>query len=341
MKDKYALQAFEVEDIHTRKNFTYVYNPYDQSVEMYDTSRDVGRKLIGRKNKEFHEDCETAYEFYQHLYKKSFEIDPDRPIVFLGYVNPFSIQPLAEMEDWDESKNIENYKEIITRLDWIHKFFSSSISDNYIKELVQKDTYIAGGAIASLIHYDRPKDYDLFFTNKESMNKVIQYFVNQHNIRFAGTNKKNKINTIIDENGKIKLLQSREFVVSDDEDNKEMNPVVFSSRAISFPNRIQLIIDADDEETKTYHRFDFVHSMSNYVPKDNTLNVPEYVLRVIENNELVYNIQGTNPVGSARRLLRFIERGWKISRKEHNKLLRNVSELKIEQSELWDEEYVF
>ena len=51
MQDRFTYQAFEVEDLHARLNYTYVYNPYDQSVEMYDTNVAGGKKLVGRRYK--------------------------------------------------------------------------------------------------------------------------------------------------------------------------------------------------------------------------------------------------------------------------------------------------
>ena len=343
MEDKFTYQAFEVEDIHARENYTYVYNPYEQSVEMYDTSRNVigGKKLVGRKVKEFNEQCETAYDYYKYLHAQSHTIDPERPVVILGYVHPETIYPIAEMEEWDESKRIKRYKRVVEELSKVHTILTNSIKDNKIRELIREHTYLAGGSIASLINGVKANDYDFFFNDKEAMNKVIQWFVDRHNIKYAGTNKKYKINTFINDKGKIQLSTSREFVMSDEQDNKEMEPCIFSSRAISFPGRIQLIIDSDDEESKCYQRFDFVHSMGNYHPQTDKLNVPEYVLKLIEYKKLIYNVQGTNPVGSARRLLKFAERGWFIDRHEHNKLLRNIAKLNTESSELWDEEYVF
>ena len=117
MEDKFTYQAFEVEDLHARENYTYVYNPYDQSVEMYDTSRNEAggsiKKLVGRKRDEFPGDCETAYDYYKSLHEEAHKIDPERPVVILGYVHPETIYPLAEMEEWDESKKIHNYKDCL------------------------------------------------------------------------------------------------------------------------------------------------------------------------------------------------------------------------------------
>lgn len=93
-------KAFEVEDINTRKNYTFVLD--EDRVFMYDTSRGSGNNLMTimpYDNAEpekslFPFGCDTAEEYYNHIYKKSLGEESTFPIYFLGYVDPETFQPL-------------------------------------------------------------------------------------------------------------------------------------------------------------------------------------------------------------------------------------------------------
>lgn len=341
LRNKYTWQAFEVEDIGRRENYTFEYNPYDQAVNMYDTSRGVGKKLKMRKTKEFPFECETAYDYFKYLCEKSLKFEPDNDIYFLGWVHPVTVQPLAEMKKRSLKNEINNYDEIKSKLKGKHKEFCKTIKDIKIRKLFRKHAYIAGGAIASLIKGEEPKDYDYFFDNKEVLEKVLRYYVDRHNAMYEGTNNDYKL-TVNNTGGKVGLFLNKEYVPSDEENNKHMNPVLFSRYAISFPKGYQIIIDNDNNECKSVDRFDFVHTMGYFHPYQNKLVVKEETLAAIKYNKLIYNYQGTNPIGSAKRLLRFVKRGWEIDNKEYIKLLKKIS--KINHDDVFDlegEEYFF
>lgn len=340
MNDRYTYQAFEIEDVERRENYTFVYNPYDQSVELYNTSRNVGRQLKTRHTRNFPFEQETAYRYFKYLYNKATGMK-DHPFYFLGWVHPDTIEPLAEIKKNRYMKEIKDASELKQMLRDKHKEVCKSIKDYKIRKLFRKNTYIAGGAVASLIRGEKPKDYDIFFKDKETMNKIIKYYVDSHNARHSNTNSDNTIRTFETDYGELKLMLSREYVASDEENNEYMNPIVFSNRAITLPNDIQIITQADDD-VSIIESFDYVHTMCAYYPYENKLFIKEEALRAIQRNELIYNMQASNPVGSAKRLLRFLGRGWKLSNKEHMKLLKavkyNTTDLHFEHE---DEEYIF
>jgi hypothetical protein len=62
-----------------------------------------------------------------------------------------------------------------------------SIKDEEVKKLVSKNTIITGGSIASMINNEKVKDFDVYFTNRETAIKVAKYYVGQfdtdHTIR--------------------------------------------------------------------------------------------------------------------------------------------------------------
>jgi hypothetical protein len=52
-----------------------------------------------------------------------------------------------------------------------------SIGDEEVKKLVKKNTVITGGCIASMINNEKVNDYDVYFTNKETVLAVAKYYI--------------------------------------------------------------------------------------------------------------------------------------------------------------------
>ena len=60
--------------------------------------------------------------------------------------------------------------------DWI-----KSIDDEVVKKDIQENTIITGGAITSLLLNEDPKDFDVYFTNKQTVKRVAKYYVEKFN----------------------------------------------------------------------------------------------------------------------------------------------------------------
>lgn len=56
-----------------------------------------------------------------------------------------------------------------------------TISDPTVKELVQRDVFVTGGSIASLLLGENINDYDVYFKTKEATLAVAKYYVDQFN----------------------------------------------------------------------------------------------------------------------------------------------------------------
>lgn len=63
--------------------------------------------------------------------------------------------------------------------------FLASIEDQAVRDLVQKNTIITGGAIASMLLGEQVNDFDLYFTDKATVRAVADYYVK----RFSPKNK--------------------------------------------------------------------------------------------------------------------------------------------------------
>ena len=56
------------------------------------------------------------------------------------------------------------------------KEFAESITDEAVRELVLKNTIITGGSIANMLVGEPVNDYDMYFTNKETVLAVANYY---------------------------------------------------------------------------------------------------------------------------------------------------------------------
>lgn len=62
-----------------------------------------------------------------------------------------------------------------------HNDFVESIKDEEVKKLIQKNSIITGGSIVSLLLNEKINDFDYYFTDKETVQKVAEYFVKEFN----------------------------------------------------------------------------------------------------------------------------------------------------------------
>ncbi len=56
-----------------------------------------------------------------------------------------------------------------------------TITDDSVKDAIKKDLIITGGCFTSMIHNEMPNDYDCYFRTKETVLKVMDYYVDLWN----------------------------------------------------------------------------------------------------------------------------------------------------------------
>jgi hypothetical protein len=97
---------------------------------------------------------------------------------------------------------------VITRKfnEWVE-----SIGDEKVRKLVRKNTIITGGCIASMINNEKVKDYDVYFTNQETVLAVAKYYIG----KFKEMNPHNY--------HEIKLYTGADFANPESELNKEFS----------------------------------------------------------------------------------------------------------------------
>lgn len=61
--------------------------------------------------------------------------------------------------------------------------FAASIEDEPVRSLVEKNTIVTGGCIASMLLGEKVNDFDLYFTNLETTEAVAEYYVARFNVK--------------------------------------------------------------------------------------------------------------------------------------------------------------
>jgi len=79
--------------------------------------------------------------------------------------------------------NKKRIKKILSKTikEWLR-----SIDDAGLRRELEKEVIVTGGCIVSLLLNERPKDYDIYFTNKETAKRVANYYVKKFNLLNKG-----------------------------------------------------------------------------------------------------------------------------------------------------------
>lgn len=156
--------------------------------------------------------------------------------------------------------------------------FCESIGNTEIEEIIKTKSFISGGCIPSMLLDEYVNDFDFYFIDKESADKVREYFSN----------------------------------VDTDEDSK-FHVKLITNNAINLSDKIQLITRFYGIPDKVVDNFDWQHIKSYYTYPDK-LSLDSEVYRLIVEKELVYT-GSKYPLSSLLRVKKYAKKGWDISNK--------------------------
>lgn len=250
-------------------------------------------------------------------------------------------------------------KTIKSVLSKVHKQFVESIEDEHVRELVRKNSIITGGSIASMLMKEKVNDYDYYFTNKETVIAVANYYVNKFNE--LNPDKKIKPKVVIEDSGRVRIkVQSvgivaegqddssyqyfetipdptvaEEYVqdamdvaIEESENKPKHRPVFLTDNAITLSGKIQLVIRFYGSPEDIHENYDFVHAMSWWRSEDGHLETPEKSLLAMMAKELIYN-GSKYPLASIIRARKFIQRGWSISAGQYLKMVLQLGDMDL------------
>lgn len=221
--------------------------------------------------------------------------------------------------------------------------FLESIKDENVKKLIAKNSIITGGCIASMLLNEKVNDYDIYFSNKETVKFVAEYYVkifndtnstdgyvldgavqNERNIGEDGGAALNmtpdRIKIVFDSDGVAKengihtdeIHELGDTIEIKDDEGEKYRPVFLSGNAISLSSGVQLIIRFYGEAKEIHDNYDFAHCTNYWLSQDRKCYLNQKALECILAKELFY-IGSKYPLASIIRIRKFIKRGWQIN----------------------------
>ncbi len=221
-------------------------------------------------------------------------------------------------------------KTINRELHKLHKKWLKSIKDEKVAKLIERDTIITGGSIASMLLQEEVNDYDVYFATAEAVATVAEYYVDKlkeidsaaESVRFNYFDDNDKECTkkefVKSKAGRLKVyIQSSGYWKLDSRKRKEFEPIYLTANSIMLKGKIQVVLRFWGDPATIHKNYDFIHVMSYWTPKE--LIVPENTALALLTRELKY--QGSKyPLTSIIRTRKFIRRGWKIAAGEYLKM---------------------
>lgn len=247
----------------------------------------------------------------------------------------------------------------------------ATIEDEAVRKLVEKNSILTGGAIASMLLREPVNDFDFYFRNKETALAVARYYVEKFRLNpppaFKDTS---KVSMYVEEDGdRVKIVIKSAGVASegsadvnyqyfeqtegteaadyvekvmevrkDSEETKpDFRPVFLSANAISLSNDVQLVIRFYGEPAQIHENYDFVHATNYWDSKDRKVTLRPEALECLLTKELKY-IGSKYPICSICRMRKFLTRQWTINAGQILKMAMQVNELDMNNPDVLEEQ---
>lgn len=251
-------------------------------------------------------------------------------------------------------------KTIKAVLSKVHKEFVASIDDERTRDLVKKNSIVTGGSIASMLLGEQVNDYDYYFTNRETVLAVANYYVNKFNK--LNPNKTIKPQVVLEEE-RIRIRVQSSGVVSEGDDseqyqyfetvpdptvaetyiddvfdkvkdenkedeNKQYRPIFLTDNAITLSNKVRLVIRFYGSPEVIHDNYDYVHAMNWWRSEDGHLELQSKSLEALLTKELIYH-GSKYPLASLVRSRKFIQRGWSINAGQYLKMVLQLNDMDL------------
>lgn len=230
------------------------------------------------------------------------------------------------------------------------KSFAASIEDERVRKLVERNTIITGGCIASMLLGEKINDFDLYFSDKATTLAVGQYYVEKFTaatgwpmmieegddrIRIV-TSSGHRGETagdvaVLDDSGAIEEAYeelNEKALETESEGEATYRPVFMSTNAITLSDKVQLVLRFFGDADTIHENYDFDHCTNYWTSCDGKLTLRQPALESLLCRELRY-VGSKYPVCSVIRLRKFIRRGWVINAGQMLKMMMQISELDL------------
>jgi hypothetical protein len=236
-----------------------------------------------------------------------------------------------------------------------HQEWVASIEDPAVSKLIQENSIITGGCIASMLLREKVNDFDVYFRNIETAKAVSEYYVgkfmtetkDEHCITVEVDNENNRVRLIVTSHGVASLDEDvGEFIDGDigatdfleegdqvpgeliDEEKPPYRAVFISENAITLSDKIQIVTRFIGEPETIHTYYDFVHCTCYWQSWDGKLVLPPEALECLLTKELRY--RGSKyPLCSIIRTRKFVARGWTINAGQYLKMAMQLNALDL------------
>lgn len=250
-----------------------------------------------------------------------------------------------------------------------HAELVDSITDEKVQKLVKKNSIITGGSIVSMLLREKVRDFDYYFTDKETVVAVARHYVekfkelNPNKVAPWVEIKEDRVRIRIQSAGATSESQDSNYkyfeqsedpldatryvdeilgIVEKEEEDKEKpqyRPVFLTDNAITLSNKVQLVIRFYGTPEEIHSNYDFVHCMNYWVSKTGELVLPAKALEALLARELVYN-GSKYPLASIIRTRKFVQRGWTVNAGQYLKMCLQLNKLNLESIEVLEDQLV-
>lgn len=242
-----------------------------------------------------------------------------------------------------------------------------SIEDESVRKLVENNSIVTGGCIASMLLKEAVNDFDFYFTNKETVKAVAEYYVKQWNTAHnddgyvldgANIGDIDHHNKVRAEGGGVALNMTPERVkiifesngvakeegaISDADEIEEWpdgkpevdpeskpkyRPIYLSCNAITLSQQVQIVIRFYGDPDNIHQHYDYIHCTNYWLSKTREVTLKQPALEALLARELRY-IGSKYPLASVIRTRKFIKRGWTINAGQYLKMAFQISELNL------------
>jgi hypothetical protein len=248
----------------------------------------------------------------------------------------------------------------------------ASISDEAVRKLVEKNSILTGGAIASMLLREPVNDFDFYFKDKATAKAVAQYYLDEFKKNpppSFGSGKPLKM-WVEDADDRVRIIiksagiageessdvpyeyfegrpeeDGAEFVdkaldVRKDKDEKpDYRPVFLTDNAISLSGDVQLVIRFYGTPDQIHENYDFVHATNYWTSWDRKVTLRTDALECLLTKELRY-IGSKYPICSLVRARKFIQRDWTINAGQFLKMSMQINELNLKDYDVLREQLV-
>lgn len=227
--------------------------------------------------------------------------------------------------------------------------FSESITDPVVRDLVEKNSIITGGSIASMLLNEKVNDFDIYFTDQATTLAVAAYYAAKF-VPQSGIDPKAvepAVSASVDSEGRVLLsgyglggafgLRMDKDEVEDSgaqeavegSDNDGSYRILFlSPNAITLSDEVQIIIRFYGNPSEIHRNYDFVHCTNYWTSKKGELVLQPAALEALLTRELRY-VGSKYPLCSIIRTRKFIRRGWQINAGQYLKMALQLNELDL------------